>query len=914
MGGDPLSVLFTDIEGSTELWATRPDEMSVAMEAHDSELTRAIVEAGGRVLSNNGDGFSALFITVRAAVVASIDLQSSLARLATHFPVALAVRIGIHSGSPTWLGGEPRGQIMNEASRVMSAGHGGQIFLSGSAAIAVASNLPPGAALRDLGMYRLKGLIEPTRLVQLSHPRLPERYALPRAIPISDPLGQERGSLIDRVEELRALELEVRAGSVTVLVGTAGVGKTRLAVEVGRRLSTSFAEGAQLIELATILDPTAVAEACAAALGVRGRLQDGVLPSIVEGLRHRHQLVVFDNCEHVSGEVRQIVQHIRSACPGIAFLLTSREHLAIDDEVSFRLMPLPITRNVGEPDSQSVAETFFLERAHAVQPELDLTRERQSLVSHIVWRLDGLPLALELAASQLRHSTLAELHQTVIGGRLLDTRLEAPHYVHGTLERAIGWSYERLHEDARDLFEACSVFAGPFSVDAAAALNSTRPVTTVIAALNELVRTSLVDELVQPHQRLFRLLDSARAFAGQRLAVSGQSLACRGRLIQHYVALASEAGLRLRTADEQEWVQTVANEFPNIRYAQQLAIELEDVNAAMELTTGLHDWALYRMWYELTGWALSALELPGARSHDRYLEVTATAIYGLWAHGRRDEAHVLSQQALEFERANALPACVLLRDALASLALYERRIEDAMRWTTEWLELSRRRNEDFRMARALYTATLVHMLSGDIETAAALGRDAMRSSVATGSPTVLAFAHFAHGLLARRADPDWAARCFERATTLGDGVRNDLVVGLAQAELARLNERESPTKALTAMRNVLQRWATANDLANQMLTIRRIALLLGTLGHEEEAITLLSAIQHTSADGDAEQPSEAIARLRERIDTSRAIAAASFGKLLSHGRLVDYAFNVIDRVLSAETWPGSEIGTRTVSP
>jgi predicted ATPase/class 3 adenylate cyclase len=897
---DSLHVLFTDIEGSTQLWDAGPDEMSQAMDAHDSELTRAITDAGGGVLSYNGDGFSACFPNAQAAVVASIDIQSSLVRLCKQIPVTLLVRAAVHSGSPTWRGGEPRGRVMNEASRVMSAGHGGQVLLSGAAAVAVRHDLPAAAALRDLGTYRLKGLADPMRLFQLTHPNLSVQFPPPRAISISDGLVQDRGRLIGREEELRTLDLHVRAGSVTVLVGTAGVGKTRLAIEIARRHSSAFADGAKLIELATVLEPPAVGEVCAAALGVRARLHGGVFPSIVETLRHRNQLIVIDNCEHVLDQVRQFVANVQPACPGIALVLTSRESLATEHEITFRVSPLALTEGTTQRGQESPAVELFLDRAGAVQPRLTLDDAGQGVVAEIARRLDGLPLALELAASQLHRSTLTELHQTVMRGDLLDTVSHAPHYVHGKLERAIGWSYDRLQDHARVVFEACSVFAGQFGVDAAAEVSIPLSASVVRSALDELVRTSLVDDVMLPERQLFRLLDSSRSFAGRRLATNDGLASCRGLLVRHYVAFVSLAASRLQGADEREWVRAIGNEFANIRYAHQIAADQGDTNAAMALTAGLHDWALWRMWYELTEWALGALRMPGAESHPLYADVSATAIYALWAQGDRDKAGRLSEHVVCVEQAKGHKASVLLLDAIASLALYERRMKDAMRWTTEWLELARSRGETFRLARAFYTATLVQMASGNIEKATGLAREAMETALATGSPTALAFAHHAQGLLARRADPGWAARCFETATTLASGVDNELAIGLAQAELARLTERDSPAKALGAMRDVLQRWTTARDFANQMLSIRRIALLLGTIGHEEEAITLVSATRPDASTEELTQRDDVIRPLCGRIGERRFLPSVSLGQLIGPTSVVDYAFDVIARVFLAE--------------
>ena len=439
-----VTFLFTDIEGSTRRWETDADAMRAALADHDEVLRGTIAAQKGRLFKHTGDGVCAVFHSPRAAVDAAIAAQRAL---------ELPVRMGIATGEAELQGDDYFGPVLNRVARVMAAGHGGQILLDGATAALVSD-----VDLVNLGPKRLRDIAKPVDLHQVQAPGL--RIEFPALKTLDTMPGNLRPpvtTIVGRESDVVEVRTILKAHRLVTLTGVGGVGKTRLAVEVATCSADEFSDGVFVIELATLGDPAAVPEAVAAVLGITQQPGMTIAESIAATLEGRTRLLVFDNCEHVLDAAADMVEAILARSATVKILATSREGLRVGEE---QLWPVPSL------DAHSSAATLFVERASAVAPGLSLT-EADDAVIEICRRLDGIPLAIELAASRMQSMTVTELRdrlddrfRLLVGSR---RGLER----HQTLRHAVQWSYDLLESEEQALLNRCSVFAGGFYLAAA---------------------------------------------------------------------------------------------------------------------------------------------------------------------------------------------------------------------------------------------------------------------------------------------------------------------------------------------------------------------------------------------------------------------------------------------------------------
>ena len=422
-----VTFLFTDIEGSTRLWEQHPQAMAEALARHDAILVGAVESSGGHVVKTTGDGLFAVFGRAEPALAAALTAQRSLVGAAWDPSCELRVRMGLHTGDAEFRDRDFHGSAVNRAARLTSAGHGGQVLVSGATASLVGGRLPDRAELLSLGEHRLRDLGQPEVLYQLCHPDLPRRFPPLRtldAFPGNLPL--QVSSFIGRERELARIVAALDEARAVTLTGVGGVGKTRLALQAAARVLPRFREGAWLVELAPVRDPDGVPGALAVVFGVSVRFGMTLQESLAEFLRTKQLLVVLDNCEHLLEPVAELVEFLLHSCAGLVVLATSREGLAVDGE---RILPVPSLPSPSpdagpEAAGQADAVRLFVERARAVDPDFSLTTENIAAVVQVCRRLDGVPLAIELAAARVVAMSPAELVEglvrrfdTLAGGR-----------------------------------------------------------------------------------------------------------------------------------------------------------------------------------------------------------------------------------------------------------------------------------------------------------------------------------------------------------------------------------------------------------------------------------------------------------------------------------------------------------------
>ena len=519
-----VTFLFTDLEGSTRLWEQHPEAMKPALARHDEILRDAIAAHNGHVVKMTGDGAHAAFGDATSAVLAAHDAQLALGRESWDVTGPLRVRMGIHTGHAEARDGDYFGSAVNRAARLMSVAHGGQVVVSLATEELLHDVASDGCELVDLGEHRLRDLTRAERLFQLHAPGLPSTFPSLRTLDAyAGNLPTQLTSFVGRQEELERVTATVRDVRLVTLTGVGGVGKTRLALQAAAEVLPEFPDGAWLCELAAANDPDAMIEVVAAALGVQPRAGTTLDGSIVEFLRTKQLLLVLDNCEHLLDAAATFAERVLRACDGVRVLATSREGLAVEGE---QVRPLRSLQPAG-------AEQLFTERARAVVPDFSVGSAHADAVTEVCRRLDGIPLAIELAAARVRAmspeeiaSLLDERFRLLTGGRR--TAVER----HQTLRAMVDWSYSMLDPTERVVFDRLGVFSGSFDATAAAAVVAGDGIEAwdVREALTRLVdRSMVVAEHGEEAVTRYSMLETLRQYARERLDESGEPDAWRRR-------------------------------------------------------------------------------------------------------------------------------------------------------------------------------------------------------------------------------------------------------------------------------------------------------------------------------------------------------------------------------------------------
>jgi predicted ATPase/class 3 adenylate cyclase len=675
-----VTFLFTDIEGSTQLVSSLGDAYAPVLEAHAEVMRAAIAEHAGTEVSTEGDAFFAVFPTALGALQAAADAQRGLTSHPWPDGVSVRVRMGLHTGEGRLGGDSYVGIDVHRAARIAAAGHGGQVLLSDATRTLVEPALPEGLAVRDLAEHRLKDLPAPERIWQLEIDGLPGQFPAIRSLAPRSNLPTSPTPLIGREAELTAIAELVGRRPLLTLIGPGGSGKTRLGLAVAERLVTDFADGAFFVALQDARDRAGVETAIAAALGVRERPDRDLERGVKEHLRERELLLVLDNFEQVVSAT-PLVAELLAGSPRLRVVVTSRAVLHLSGEQTFEVPPLSLPDPGDLPALEELtgyeAVALFVERARTVKPGFALTERNAPAVAEICRRLDGLPLALELAAARIRILTpeaileRLERRLPLLVGGATDLPMRQQ-----TLRGAIDWSYDLLEASERRLFERLAVFAGGWSIETADAICNPEA-ELGIETLDGL--TALADKsLIQPittsdGEARFGMLQVIREFAAEKLRSGPDSEELPRRQAAHVLALAEMAGPELRSADLRSWQHRLRREQENVRVALRWAIEGGD--AAVGLRTAGAIWDYWHYWAELregARWLEALLAMPGASPATL---VRARALRGLagllYWQGDADRSFALYKEALSIVRTlgdEELVAAVLHDTAWAALA------------------------------------------------------------------------------------------------------------------------------------------------------------------------------------------------------------------------------------------------------
>jgi len=722
--------LFTDIEGSTRLWEEQPERMRPALARHDALARRAVETRRGLVVKTTGDGLHAAFGDPLDAVGAAIALQQAIGEPQGEDAVALLVRCGLHAGVVERRDNDFFGSAVNRAARIMSAANGGQVLLSQPVADLVEPRLPAGVTLRDLGSVRLRDLARPERIYQVVHPALREHFPALRTLEaIPNNLPQQVTSFIGRERELHEIRELLRRARLVTVVGTGGLGKTRLSLQVAADALDDFPDGVWLVELAPLADPKLVPQAVASVLGIKEEAGSSVSQALAQHCADRKLLLILDNCEHLIDACAKLAAELLQSLPGVKFLASSRERLNIRGETTYSLPPFvvadPQRKSAFSEVAESDAARLFIERAVAAQPAFHLTEHNAPYVAQICYRLDGIPLAIELAAARVRaigiETIAARLDDRF---RLLTSGDRAALPRQQTLRALIDWSHELLTEPERVLFRRLPVFAGDFTLEAAEAVAAGDDLdqSDVLDLMARLVEKSLL--MMEVDHAHYRMLETVREYAAERMELSGDARAIRDRHLRYCVELAEATWPRLFGPKQAEALERLDFERENLLAAHAWCDHADDgVELGVRLVQALKSYWINRglpeLGYRLAVEALTRIPSDN-QSVSRSRALFVTGQIACWL-GRYAEAQPYLEESLKVARnlgdtkriAAALQPLGMACLARGNTTAAHRHLEEA-------LALARKQDDRHDLVAALNAMAQLHRTQGNLEAAVPL--------------------------------------------------------------------------------------------------------------------------------------------------------------------------------------------------
>jgi len=930
--------LLTDIEGSSRLWQDHRDQMAGSLKIHDELLRGAIEEAGGSVVKGTGDGMLASFDRPEAAITAAVAAQRALLRAEWPPRMRISVRTAVHAGGVEVRDGDVFGPALNRLARLMGIGHGGQILVSGAAAALVGDALPDDVEVIDRGEHRLRDLDRPEHVFQVVAPGLPRDFPPLRSAALRTNLPTDVTTFIGREREVGQVRSLIGEHRLVTLVGVGGTGKTRLMLRVAEGLGEEYEDGRWLVELAPIHDPALIVPEIARALAIPDAPGQQALAVVTDYLRDKHLLLLLDNCEHLIEGVADVVQRLLAACRSVAAVTTSREALGIAGEAIFQVPSLGLPRDTTlEPGSRHMAGSgddtagdeeaaaseavrLFVDRARAVAPDLRFDVATLNAVAEICRRLDGIPLAIELAAARVKVLSVEEIADRVedrfrllTGGR----RTTLPRQQ--TLQALIDWSWDLLTPSDQAVLRRLSVFAGGWTLESAAEVVSDvasdldAAGIEVLDGLARLADRSLIN-VERTGATRYRMLETIRQYAGDRLLDSGEASAIRSRHLRLFRQVALDAARHLEAPDLLAWLDRLDAEAENLRSALTWAHET-DLLAAVEMSV-----ALARYWrhrsigpegVDRLRQAVASIDrLPSAPPGDAArrdaliacLEAAEAESIELMG-GDNAEAMRLAEDAVRLARRSG--------DRMAlSWAYLAHGVSSAFsgaKLGAEFEKLSLARLQEAEHVGAWTSAA--YMASGmaqglvlrDPEVARSLAARSIESARTSGNPDAIAFTEMGSGRVeGLLGDFDAARALFQRAIADYGALRDRRMQLIARSDLAHTLRRAGGlAEAEAESRLTIVEWQSLGNrgaIANQL---EAFAFMAAMSGDPERSATLLGAAERLRELGHAgmlphEQAEYAqeVGRVRSALGEAELARAWAAGRAMSTEEAVALALSL----------------------
>lgn len=842
-----VTLFFSDLEGSTRLLDQLGSLYGNVLGRIRSITREELARHRGAEVDTAGDGLFASFRTAGDAVRAAIAIQLVIARQNWPRDATVGLRIGIHTGEPEWNEGILVGMDVHRAARICAAAHGGQILISAVSEALIRDTLDHEVKLFDIGEYRLKDIPKPERLYQVVVDGLARDFAPPHTDEAGGILPSTASELIGRDTELSELIDLLRDGArLVTLTGPGGTGKTRLAIEAARQAQEFFEHGVYFVGLAPVNDPDLLLSVVARELGVQENPNRPIGDTLAEHLGSRRLLLLLDNFEQLVDAAPR-VPGLLSSAPGVSILITSRVALRVRGENEYRVPTLPFPDELPGGDTSELARypavRLFVERARSVRPGFELSGNEE-LIAAICRRLDGLPLAIELAAARSRLFTPATLLRRLDRSLdVLQTRARDMPDRHQTLRGAISWSYEMLDDDEKRLFSRLSVFSGGWTIPALTEIGGVdSAASTVETALESLMEHSLVRERdpVRGEAR-FGMLETIREFAAERLAESGSEPSLRARHADYFSRFAAQGDAHLTGADQDEWLDRLEAEHDNFRAALRWSLEHESVDTGLMLGSSLwRFWAIRGYMIQGRHWLERLLALPGAdaptRARAHALNALATILHEI---GHYTDAGALLVESLAiFRHEQDEGGCALVLNNIGWVACEMGQYETARARSLEAFELHERLGNRRGQALALNNMAWAATYESRLSEARELQEKAVEIRKEIEDERGVAFGLINIGWVERlMARIDIAIEKFDRALSILERLRDPQLqafgVGMRATAVWDAGDVEA---AEPALRKSLDYWKQSGNKWGTAWAHCTLALVLSDLGRADDAL------------------------------------------------------------------------------
>ena len=918
--------LLTDIAGSTRLWEEHADAMGAALAIHDDLLRSAITTKGGVVVKTMGDGMLAVFDGAIGALDAALHAQRALRDTAWGATGPLRVRMAIHAGTAESRQGDFFGQALNRDARILAIGHGGQVLLSAVAAALTRERLPAGVELLDLGSHRLRDLDRPEQVFQVAVGDLPREFPALRSLSTRrSNLPVPLTSFVGRQRELTDVDRLLERNRLVTLIGTGGTGKTRLMIEVAGRVAQRFQDGVWLAELAPLADAGEIGPEIARALGVSELPGRPAIDVVSDFLASKDLLLVLDNAEHLIEGVARIAEHLLAIAPGLRILTTSREALAVAGEAVVQVPSLSCpTAAVSRGDLATAASTIldeatateavalFAERAGAVLPSFTVDDSNVAAVAEICRRLDGIPLAIELAAGRVAAMSpeeiaggLGDRFRLLTGGR----RTAVPRQQ--TLHALIDWSWDLLTEDDRRLLRRLSIFSGGWTVRAATGVagepDGGESVMDAIDGLTRLVDRSLVI-VDRGATTRYRMLETIRQYAREQLIRSGEADAIAARHSQFFLDLAEAAVPELRGPSMVDALDRLDTEIENLGAAFEWTLETEP-EIVIRMGTALLEYWTARVPSPdnqarvVAAVAVARRILAGPPEPTQELRIRAARFLALAA--RKWSLSGLAASALGWAE-DALAAATVDGDPNALIAamvgLTTARIftgdrDDALRYLDDVIRLAIEVGDQYTIA---FTAGGVagNLALHDPPAAAHLSRIGLEAARRSGNPQAIALVSMGQGRQLARDERFEEARALmqaaiDRFAETGD----DRLREAARSELAHTTRRSGDLDGAMEMYRVsIHGWVRSGNrgaVAHQLENVAFVRIAQGETGDAGRLLGAAAALREAAASPmirvEQVEHDEWVQRLRASADPAEVDAATAAGRAMTMVEAVELA-------------------------
>ena len=839
-----ITFLFTDIEGSTRLWEMYPAAMKPALALHDDILRTAIESNQGQLIKTTGDGAHAGFPNALDAVNATLSAQRQF--LLPLGDLQLKVRMAVYTGEAEMRAGDYYGTAVNRAARLMSAAHGGQILVSNATAELLRDQMPQDAALRDLGEHRLKDLARPEHVFQLTHPSLPDEFpplksidSFPNNLPI------QLSTFVGREKEIGEIKSLLRTNRLVTLTGSGGTGKTRLALEVGTQELEVFAHGVWMIELAPLSEPAQIIPALARAFGLQEPTSTPLADLVANYLRSKQMLLMLDNCEHLIEACARLAEDLLHECPRLKILTSSREALGIAGEIAYHT---PSLKN-------DESTRLFVDRARAANPKFSLTDANAPAIAAICTRLDGIPLAIELAAARTRLMTpeqiaarLGDRFSLLVGGN----RTALPRQQ--TLRALIDWSYDLLAVDEKRLLQFASVFVGGWTLDA---FETVTEDPNAIENLEQLVNKSLVVTEESGPQMRFSLLETIRQYAREKLLDSGvtEVKRARSRHLNYFVKMAEAAVAHENGPEVVEVLDELELEQDNLRAAVEWSIENDPLSALRIAVILPMFWGRRLSASEGYSWVKKALiraeESFQPESTDAlpYLNARATALLGEAAMAFQLGDNLAARTAIEtsITLARKINHTETLAHALAmgaTICAFLGDVHTAQTWSQEAISLSRQHGFAYVLATSMFAEMLLAAIM-DQPLPPGFEEETLRLARVSGNPWSLTLALTNIGRR-KMASGQWveAAQFLNESASLAKKIRGKSMYNMCRSEMGHLLRKQGNyAEAVAVYRETIQAYQDLGHRAAIAHELECLAFIAGAQNQMIRAATFLGAAE-----------------------------------------------------------------------